>query len=475
MNHENNPIYPENKEPSTEPSPKRIENQPSETPSPANGYAAQWSSNGASSAPQGTPNPAQHAGVYSVNGYSAPQYNPSRPSSYSASPGVWATGADTPAKKYASRSSLILVLILAVLLSLACGIGGVALGLSLGSNDGGHFLPTGQEIKITHYNSDYTVEIDTEGTVASVVNKVSSSVVEIFTDTVTYSQYFGQQITSGAGSGVIISEDGLIITCAHVIDGATKITVALNNGEKYEATVVGSDSETDIAMIKISANKALSYVGFGTSNNLVVGQPVIAIGNPLGSLGGTVTTGIISATNREIEIEGQIYNLLQTNAAINSGNSGGGLFDMNGHLIGIVNAKSSGSSIEGLGFAIPSSQAEEIATQLIAYGYVKGRPMIGVKLFDIQNQQDFMTWFQYSRYITGYGVYVAESLQDSVKIGDRIVAIDGTEISSSADVTRVLKEKAVGDSIEVTVSRLNGNRSEIITVTITLQEKTAET
>ncbi len=380
-----------------------------------------------------------------------------------------------PKQKYASRASVVVALILAVLLSLGCGIGGVIIGTMLTGDGQTSILPSGDGgININHYTSDYSAELDTDGTVASVAQKVSPAVVEIFTDTVTYSEYFGQQITSGAGSGVIITKDGYIITCAHVIDGATKITVRLNDGKDYTAKAIGADNQTDVAVIKIEGTEDFPFVGFGTSNNLVVGQPVIAIGNPLGSLGGTVTTGIISATNREIEIEGQIYNLLQTNAAINSGNSGGGLFDMNGHLIGIVNAKSSGTSIEGLGFAIPSDQAEEIATQLMAYGYVKGRPMIGVSLFEIRNQQDIMNHFQYSRYITDYGLYVAESEHEALNPGDRIVAFAGTEIDSMAALQMALSDKKVGDTVEITVSRLNGRRSELITVSITLRERTAE-
>lgn len=378
-------------------------------------------------------------------------------------------------KKYASRGAVVTAIILAVVLSLGCGIGGMLLGAKLAKNGELPLItPSGEGINIYHNESNYQVEAVTEGTIANVASRVSPAVVEIYTDTVTYSQYFGQQIQSGAGSGVIITKDGYIITCAHVIDDADKITVRLNDGKQYEASLVGSDPQTDIAVVKINAEEELAFVPFGSSDNLVVGQPIVVVGNPLGALGGTVTNGIISATNREIEIGGQLYNLLQTNAAINSGNSGGGMFDMNGNLVGVVNAKSAGESIEGLGFAIPSSQAEEIATELMAYGYVKGRPTIGVTLLNVNSQEVIMNYFQYSRFFTDYGVYIIKSEHDSMELGDRLVAIDGTEIADMTDVQRVLSEKKVGDTVSITVSRLNGRKSQLITVEVALRERTAE-
>lgn len=188
--------------------------------------------------------------------------------------------------------------------------------------------------------------------VAEVVKNVADTVVEITTTNVVTDRFYGQYITSGAGSGVIISENGYIITNHHVIDGARTITVRLTDGSEFSAKLVGSDADTDIAVLKIQAT-GLSYAVMGSSASLVVGQEVVAIGNPLGSLGGTVTDGIISALDRTVVVDGHKMTLMQTNAAINPGNSGGGLFNRAGELIGIVNAKQADTGIEGLGFAVP--------------------------------------------------------------------------------------------------------------------------
>ncbi len=375
--------------------------------------------------------------------------------------------------KYASRGSVIAVAAISLALSLLLGLTGLFAGLAIAGSDT-LVPPTGKgEITINHVSSDYTAEINTDGTVASIVTKVAPAVVEIYTDTVTYSQYFGQQIQSGAGSGVILTKDGYIVTCAHVIDAADKITVRLKDGTELEASLIGADTQTDIAVIKVKPKNDLPFVAFGSSDALVVGQPVVAIGNPLGSLGGTVTTGIISAKDREIEIEGQLYNLLQTNAAINSGNSGGGLFDMNGNLIGIVNAKSGGDSIEGLGFAIPSAKAEEIATQLMAHGYVTGRPVIGINVLNVNSNEVIMQNLQYSRFFTQFGLYIIESEHNTLQLGDRLVAIDGDEIASMSDLQKILQGKKVGDTVDITVARIDGNRTKLYTTQITLREKTA--
>ena len=208
-----------------------------------------------------------------------------------------------------------------------------------------------------------------ERTISDVVDEVADSVVEINCTVVSNSyDFFGRPVTTkgaSAGSGVIIAENGTVITNHHVINGAEEITIRLRNGNIYEASLVGSDAAHDIAVIRITPAETLTYATFGESAALRVGQTVIVIGNPLGTLGGTVTDGIISALDRDIKIEGTEMRLLQTNASINSGNSGGGMFDLDGRLIGIVNAKSTGSAVEGLGFAIPSDTALEIAKQIL--------------------------------------------------------------------------------------------------------------
>lgn len=224
-----------------------------------------------------------------------------------------------------------------------------------------------------------------ELTRADIIAAIKDSVVEIRTQAVV-SQH--QYIQKGAGSGVIVgnykSEDGseqgyYIITNAHVIEDAistnrSQITVILTSGTEYNASVVGSDSKSDIAVLKIKETKELTCATFANEEyKLRVGDEVIAIGNPLGQLGGTVTNGYISALDREILVDGNKMNLLQTDAPINPGNSGGGLFNLRGELVGIINAKSTGTDIEGIGFAIPSNDALKVYSDMVNYGYVTGR------------------------------------------------------------------------------------------------------
>lgn len=304
-------------------------------------------------------------------------------------------------------------------------------------------------------------------TVAQVADMTAKSVVEITTETVVKGSYFGQYVSSGAGSGVIITEDGYIITNHHVIADASSITVKLKDDTtEYSATLIGSDSKTDIAVIKIEAT-GLQAAALGNSDQLVVGESVLAVGNPLGSLGGTVTNGIISALDREIEIDGQLMTLLQTNAAINPGNSGGGLFNGKGLLIGIVNAKSSGSDIEGLGFAIPINTAKAVAEDLINHGYVQGRVSMGVTLVDITDAQTAMQYrVQY------LGVYVLNVTEGGsgeaagLEVGDCILSVAGTTVSTSSDISAVLDDYNIGDSVPMVVYR---NRREV-SITVTLQE-----
>ena len=192
----------------------------------------------------------------------------------------------------------------------------------------------------------------------------SNSVVEITTKVKTYDMFGRTATGSSAGSGVILTSDGYIVTNYHVIDAASSITIRLSNGSEYQASVVGSNESKDLALLKIEATNLVAAT-FADSDAIKVGELAVAIGNPLGTLGGTVTEGIVSATNREITIDNTTLTLIQTSAAVNSGNSGGGLFDQNGHLIGIVNAKSTGTNVEGLGFAIPSNTVKSVIEKLL--------------------------------------------------------------------------------------------------------------
>lgn len=282
-----------------------------------------------------------------------------------------------------------------------------------------------------------------------VANLVKDSVVEITTEQVVNGHSFYQYVQSGAGSGVIIAKEGHVITNNHVINGASKITVRLTNGNEYEAKLIGTDASTDIAILKINPDEELTVATLGTSAKLSVAEEVIVIGNPLGELGGTVTNGIVSALAREINIDGEKMTLIQTNAAVNPGNSGGGMFNLYGELVGIVNAKSSGSDVEGLGFAIPIDTAYDIVLQLMDYGYVRGRVDHGLELIDIG---DLFTAASYR--VSTLGVYVYESkYSEDIKKGDRIVSFNGKEVSTSAGVKEALYGCAVGDTVKITVVR----------------------
>ena len=284
-------------------------------------------------------------------------------------------------------------------------------------------------------------------TIAQVATAVKEAVVEISTETVTTSGRMGQFINEGAGSGVIITSNGYIVTNHHVIDGASTISVRLSDGSEHAATLVGKDSATDLAVIKIERENLMIAV-LGDSSTLQVGEVTVAIGNPLGKLGGTVTEGIISALDREITIDGETMSLLQTDAAINPGNSGGGLFNLYGELAGIVNAKSSGSDIEGLGFAIPINTAKTVIEQLITDGYVKGRVNTGLTLVDIQDTQTAMMYR-----VNKLGLYIAKSLLDEFEPGDRIVSINDEPVENLADYKALLSKYAVGDTIAVNIVR----------------------
>lgn len=289
--------------------------------------------------------------------------------------------------------------------------------------------------------------------ISDIAKLTVNSIVEITTETVTTSSRMRQYVSEGAGSGVIVSKDGYIVTNNHVIDGASKITVKTSDKKNYTATLVGKDAKTDLAVIKITASN-LQAVVYGDSSKLVVGELAVAIGNPLGELGGTVTEGIISALNRDITIDGQTMNLLQTSAAINPGNSGGGLFNEYGELIGVVNAKSSGSDIEGLGFAIPVNTVIEIVEDMIKYGYVQGRVDTGLTLIDILDSQ---TARRYRLQSTGVYVQQVTDSSSELKAGDRIVSVDGTEVSNSTEFKQVVEKHKVGDTLNLTISRGGSN------------------
>lgn len=342
---------------------------------------------------------------------------------------------------------------------------------TLNNNSGGEevTIPKDDSIK-NESDKEITSAGQAYNSISEVYYAVADSVVEITTETVQNNIFVGQYVSEGAGSGVIIDASGLIVTNNHVIDGASYVTVRLTDGSEYAASFVGADAAADLAVIKIDpADKELSVASFGCSGDLVVGEDVVAIGNPLGSLGGTLTTGIISATERNIYVDGEEMVLLQTNAAINPGNSGGGLFNMAGKLIGVVNAKASGEDIEGLGFAIPIDFAHIIIEDLINYGYVRGVVFHGLAMIDVNTQN---LPFAYQKYgITSVGVVVINSEYSSdIKYGDVIVAINGEEVLSSDEVDLAIKAYNVGETVTVTVVR----DGKAMNIKLTLREKVPE-
>ena len=306
--------------------------------------------------------------------------------------------------------------------------------------------------------------------ISQIASIVSPSVVEVTTETISTNPFFPQYVQDGAGSGVIISEDGYIITNAHVISGASQIKVRTSDKTEYEAELIGSDSKSDIAVLKIEA-AGLTPAVVGNSDNLVVGEFTLAVGNPMGTLGGTVTNGIISALNRDITVQGQTMNLLQTNAAVSPGNSGGGLFNEKGELIGIVNAKSAEEGAVGLGFAIPLHTAMEVAQSWIDNGYVTGRPALGIQVLAVS---DWQMMVQYG--VSQPGVYIIDVTEGScadkagLKAGDLFVSIDGNSVTGTVDVTSALDSHAVGDTLEIQVAR----EGKVVQVSVVLEEQSPQ-
>ena len=300
------------------------------------------------------------------------------------------------------------------------------------------------------------------------------STVGITTEIVTTNGW-GQPVSqAAAGSGFVITEDGYILTNYHVIEDADSIQVSFVDGTTYDATLVGGESENDIAVLKIDAT-GLTPVIIGDSDNVKVGEQVVAIGNPLGELTFSMTSGIVSAKDRSITMEnGEVMNMIQTDTAINSGNSGGPLFDMYGQVIGITSAKLSGSSsssatIEGLGFAIPINDIKDMVTDIMENGYVTGKPYMGITVSTVPESIS-------QRYGMSQGALV-ESVDESscaakagLEKGDIITAMDGKTVISSAELVEAKKNYKAGDTVTLEVER-NGEKLEL---TLTFDEDTPE-
>lgn len=348
-------------------------------------------------------------------------------------------------ERYVTKKVFVITLIFAMVFSSVLGAGGVIL---LANQFGGSGII--KNINATNYNINKAT--GSELTIQEIVLDNENSVVAITTESVATDIWARQYVTSGAGSGVIYSEDGYILTNNHVIEGASNIKVTMHNGKEYDAKLVAADSQSDIAVIKI-AEKDLDPVVLNTEMKLSVGDLAVAIGNPLGTLAGTATEGIISGLEREITLEGKTMTLLQISASINPGNSGGGVFDQNGKLIGLVVAKSSGSDVEGLGFAIPADTVKKIADSLIKSGYVEGRPVAGITIIDLTSAQDAM-----KHGVSLTGVYINEVTGENakkagLKAGDLIYMINKKEVTSSEMLISEIQKHKVGDTVKFTIVR----------------------
>jgi len=364
------------------------------------------------------------------------------------------TKKEKPAKKR-KRSGAVWVALLCILLSLISGFAG-----AWAYNK--YFAPPATSVVYESVTPETTSVASEPTSLADVIDRLKPSVVEVRTEVVTYGSFFGQSISQGAGSGVFLTSDGYIVTNFHVIKNSNSVTVTTTDGKEYPAVVIGYDEEEDLAVIKIDGTD-FSPAVIGSSSAARVGDTAIAIGNPLGTLGGTVTTGIVSALDRQIEVEGQMMNMLQTNAAVSPGNSGGGLFNAKGELIGIVNAKSDGEDVEGLGFAIPSDTVKKVTTDIMenkTTSRVSTGPILGVTVVSVNNEE---TAKQYN--VTRYGVYIVVvspgygSEKAGLKVGDYIISVDGTAVFDSEDISDVLNQHKVGDYVDVQVIRDNQVRS----------------
>ena len=423
------------------------------------------------------------SGMNTANQYNEPEAQPAHPADTAPADGgsVPPTPPEKPRRKKKFNGKKLARSAVALVLAAAMGFAGGFVGAKYG---GGSKVviqqverPASSDSSTDSTGNSISATSGTGLSTAQVAEMVSPSVVVITTEQVVYSQWswYGQsQVESGAGSGVIISSDGYILTCAHVVSGASNITVSIGDKD-YPATLVGEDTTSDIAVVKVDAT-GLTPATVGNSDSLKVGESVMAVGNPLGELGGTVTGGMISALNRSVTIQGtnstNTMSLIQMDASVSPGNSGGGLFNMNGELVGVVNAKSSDSDAEGLGFAIPVNTMKTVVQDLLENGYVTGRPYMGITYLAVTDAQ---TAQQLG--VNAYGIYVADVVKGGpadkagLKVGDRIVSIDGTEVAQKTDLGTIIQQHSAGDTLSITVAR----GGQMQTVSLTLGEKNNST
>ena len=296
--------------------------------------------------------------------------------------------------------------------------------------------------------------------IVSAVEKVSKSVVNIASVRTGRDQLFRVFPVEGVGSGVIIDERCHVLTNNHVVDEAQKLKITLTDGRMFNGKVIGSDETTDLAAIKLDSTETLPFAALGNSDDLKIGQIVIAIGNPFGLTGGpTVTAGIVDSLNRKIQFDKGVLELIQTDAAINPGNSGGPLVNTEGEVIAINTAKM--PYAHGIGFAVPANNAKTVMTELIQNGRVINRPWIGISYVKITRQLS-----QFYRLPTTEGVLIAQVDSHSpaddagLRKGDIIAAVDGKRIGASTEISLNVRKKTVNDSLTMTINRY-GRRFEV--------------
>ena len=294
------------------------------------------------------------------------------------------------------------------------------------------------------------------------------SVVGI-SSTIQTNSFYGTSTGTATGSGFILTEDGYVITNCHVIDGATAVSVTTHDGTEYPAQIIGSDATNDVAVLKVEAT-GLQAVTLGSSDSLITGDMVVAIGNPLGTLSATQTVGYVSGKDRDVTTDGSIISMIQTDAAINSGNSGGPLFNTSGEVVGITTAKysgttGSGASIEGIGFAIPIDDVKGIISDLIDYGYVTGA-YLGVTVQDTDSASASAFGLPTGAYVTRVEPGSAAA-NAGIQPKDMIIQLGDTKITGITTLTRALRNYKAGDTTTITIIR-SGNQMEL---TITLDEK----
>ncbi len=382
---------------------------------------------------------------------------------------------ETVKKKNPGLKKYIAIAVVAAIVNVAALGGLFAAGYSLGSGKIGAgnkenvlSVLNGEGQSEQTESAKPAVSKGNELTTVEISKKVGPAVVGITSKIQNMMSFFNTAVVSeGTGSGIIISSDGYIVTNNHVIEGASSVSVTLNTGTVYDAKVIGSDAKTDLAVLKISPDEKLTVAVLGDSSSIEVGERAVAIGNPLGmEFFGSTTQGIISAINRTITVDNRTMSVIQTDAAINEGNSGGALVNAYGQVIGINAVKISSSTVEGMGFAIPISEAKPIMEDLIKFGYVKGRPVIGISSRDVTEymaqRQGWPIGVQVMATQVGSGAEIAGLQQ-----GDIITKADGKAVSTTNELNKIKDSHKPGQSIQLEVYKYETGLTKKVSVRLT--------